>query len=155
MSEQIRKYLLSMSKISVIDFGKTSYRFWSGRRMNIIDKIGGKIEDSKNMGGQKCNYIWINNKKKCISLHNKQYKHEQNLFAQKNYTSSTYSYPKISTGIYLEWSGGSIDTEYKWNLDGEGGGKWNGVNVGRVNVEVGEEGQGGGALLVKGCIGVC
>ena len=69
-----------------------------------------------------------------------------NLFAQKNYTSSTYSYPKISTGIYLEWSGGSIDTEYKWNLDGEDGGKWNGVNVGRVNVEVGEEGQGGGFI---------
>ena len=44
--------------------------------MNIIDKIGGKIEDSKNMGGKKCVYIWINNEKKCISLHNKQYKHE-------------------------------------------------------------------------------
>ena len=90
--------------------------------MNIMDKIGGEIEDSKNMGGKKCVYIWINNEKKCISLHNKQYKHEQNLFAQKNYTSSTFSYPKMSTGIYLEWSGGSIDTEYKWNLDGEGGG---------------------------------
>ena len=58
MSEQIRKYLLSMSKISVIDFGKTSYRFWSGRRMNIIDKIGDEIEDLNKHGGKEmCLYM--------------------------------------------------------------------------------------------------